>query len=339
MTSIAPHIEAFLREHLPHQRGASQHTCDSYAYSFQLLFEFAATELKAAPSALALEQIDANLISDFLEYLEEKRQNCPHTRNVRLAAIKSFFRFLEHRQPAALEQIRRILAIPFKRTDTRLVPYLTQNEVQALLDSPDPETREGIRDRAMLHVAICAGLRVSELTGLQLNDITLSSMSIRVHGKGRRERMIPLWKVTATALRAWLAIRGTSAVTEVFVNARGEPMTRWGFAHVLKRHVVTAARDCPSLSNKQVSPHVLRHTCAMIVLQATRDIRKVSLWLGHSNLATTEIYTRADPSEKLEAMNAIIPPHLRKGVFRPPDKLLALLRDKSYGEKKGARVH
>jgi site-specific recombinase XerD len=339
MTPIAPDIEAFLREHLARQRNASQHTCDSYAYSFQLLFEFAAKALKVSPSELTLEQLDATLIGAFLEYLEQTRQNSPDTRNVRLAAIRSFFRFLEYRHPAALERIRRVLAIPFKKTDTRLVSYLMQKEFQALLDAPDPATREGIRDRAMLHVAVCAGLRVSELTGLQMDDVALPSMSIRVRGKGRRERAIPLWKVTATALRAWLAIRGKPAVPEVFVNARGETMTRWGFAYVLKRHVETARRDCPSLSSKQVSPHVLRHTCAMIVLQATQDIRKVSLWLGHANLATTEIYTRADPTEKLEAINTTVPPHLRKGVFRPPDKLIASLRDRTYGERNRARIH
>ena len=165
MTPIAPLIEAFLNETLARQRGASQHTRDSYALSFQLLFVFAAKRLKVLPSALALEQLDADLISAFLEYLEDKRSNAPVTRNVRLAAIKSFFRFLEYRQPAALEQIRRVLAIPFKRTDARLVPYLGREEVQALLDAPDPATRDGIRDRAMLHLAVCAGLRVSELTG------------------------------------------------------------------------------------------------------------------------------------------------------------------------------
>jgi len=326
MTAIAPYIEAFLREHLGHQRGASQHTCDSYAYSFQLLFEFASKRLKLVPSALELEQLDADLLSAFLKDLEDGRRNSPDTRNTRLAAIRSFFRFLEYRQPAALEQIRRVLAIPFKKANTRLVPYLVQEEVQALLDAPDPATRDGIRDRAMLHLAVCAGLRVSELTGLCTADVALPSMSILVHGKGRRERALPLWKTTATALRAWLAVRGTVAAPEVFVNARGEPMSRWGFAYVLRRHAQTAGQKCPSLLKKQLSPHVLRHTCAMVVLQATHDIRKVSLWLGHSNLATTEVYTRADPTEKLEAIEAIVPPHLRKGSFRPPDKLLSLLK-------------
>ncbi len=329
MTAIAPYIEAFLREHLGHHRGASQHTCDSYAYSFQLLFEFAAKRFKAAPSALKLEQLDAELIGAFLKDLEEGRRNSPDTRNTRLAAIRSFFRFLEHREPAALEQIRRVLAIPFKRTNSRLVPYLAQDEVQALLDIPDPATREGIRDRAMLHLAICNGLRVSELTGLCTTDITLPSKTIRVLGKGRRERILPLWKTTTTALRAWLAVRGTVAVPELFVNARGQPLSRWGVAYILRRHTQSARRKCPSLFTKKVSPHVLRHTCAMVVLQSTHDIRKVSLWLGHANLATTEVYTRADPTEKLEAIEAILPPHLRKGSFKPSDRLIALLKAKS----------
>jgi integrase/recombinase XerD len=198
MTPIAPHIEAYLHETLARHRGASQHTCDSYAYSFQLLFEFAAARHKVTPSALMLEQIDSGLVSAFLEYLEDTRKNAPETRNVRLAAIKSFFHFLEYRQPAALEQIRRVLAIPFKKTNSRLVPYLLREEFQALLDAPDPATRDGVRDRAMLHLAVCAGLRVSELTGLRIENVDLPAMSIRVLGKGRRERTLPLWKTTAT---------------------------------------------------------------------------------------------------------------------------------------------
>jgi site-specific recombinase XerC len=181
----------------------------------------------------------------------------------------------------------------------------------------------------MLHLAVCAGLRVSELTGLRLDDLAPQSASIRVRGKGRRERALPLWKTTAAALRGWLAIRGPVTSPELFVNARGEPFSRWGVAYVLRRHAETAARKCSTLKGKQVSPHVLRHTCAMVVLQATQDIRKVSLWLGHSNLITTEVYVRADPTEKLEAIEAVVPPSLRKGKFRPPDKLLTLLKGKS----------
>ena len=328
MTTLAPHMEAFLREHLVRHRGASPHTCDSYAYSFQALFEFAAQKLNVAPSALRLEQLDAALISRFLEHLETSRGNGAQTRNIRLAAIRSFFRFIQHREPGALEQVRRVLAIPFKKTDSRLVAYLRPEEMQALLDAPDPSTREGIRDRALLHLGVCAGLRVSELTGLRLDEVAPQSASIRVRGKGRRERALPLWKPTAAALRAWLAVRGSVAAPELFVNARGEPLSRWGVAYVLRRHTETAKQKCVTLQGKRVAPHVLRHTCAMIVLQATHDIRKVSLWLGHSNLTTTEVYVRADPTEKLEAIEAVVPPSLRKGKFRPPDKLLALLKAK-----------
>ena len=326
MTPIAPLIEALLNETLDRQRGASRHTRDSYALSFQLLFMFAAKRLKVSPSALTLEQLDAGLISAFLEHLEDDRKNAPVTRNVRLAAIKSFFRFLEYRQPTALEHVRRVLAIPFKKTDRCLVPYLLRDELQAILNAPDPATRDGIRDRAMLHLAVCAGLRVSELTGLKIEDIDLPSMSIRVLGKGRRERTLPLWKTAAAALRSWLAIRGQVAAPEVFVNSMGEPLSRWGFAYLLKQHAATAARQQPGLNKKRISPHVLRHTCAMIILQATQDIRKVSLWLGHATLTTTEVYTRGDPTEKLDALASIVPPHLRRGAFQPSDKLIALLK-------------
>jgi integrase/recombinase XerD len=329
MSLLAPHIEAFLREHLARHRAASAHTCDSYAYSFQSLFEFAAAKLRTEPSALMFEQLDGPLIAAFLEHLESARRNSAQTRNIRLAAIRSFYGFMQHREPAALEQIRRVLAIPYKKTDTRLVAHLDKTELQALLDAPDPSTRDGIRDLAMLHLAVCAGLRVSELTGLCMSDLAAQCKSIHVLGKGRRERALPLWKPTAAALRAWLALRGEVATPEVFVNARGEPFSRWGVAYVLRSHADAASAKCPSLRGKQISPHVLRHTCAMIVLQATQDIRKVSLWLGHSTLATTEIYVRADPSQKLEAIEAIVPPHLRKGKFRPPDRLIAMLRAKS----------
>jgi site-specific recombinase XerD len=200
MTSLAPHIEAFLREHLVRHRGASQHTCDSYAYSFQVLFEFAARKLRTAPATMMLEQLDATLISAFLEHLETSRGNSAETRNIRLAAIWSFFRFLQHREPAAVEQVRRVLAIPFKKTETRLVSHLVQEEMQALLDAPDPATRAGVRDRAMLHLAVCAGLRVSELTNLRIDDVAPQSASIHILGKGRRERALPLWKTTAAAL-------------------------------------------------------------------------------------------------------------------------------------------
>lgn len=329
MIPIAPLITAFLRERLAIERGTSQHTCDTYAYAFKLLFEFAETKLNLAPSEICLEHIDAPFVLAFLEYIEKSRHNSPVTRNVRLTAIKSFMRFVQYRAPSALEQVYAVLAIPSKKTDTRLVSYLSKEEIQALLDAPDPTTRSGIRDRAMLHIGFSCGLRVSELIGLCMADLTFyPTPTILVHGKGRRERALPLWKETTGALRAWLAIRTEAAVPEVFLNARGTQMSRWGFEYILNVHVKKAANKSLSILNKKISPHVLRHSCAMIMLQATRDVRKVSLWLGHSSIQTTEIYLQADPSEKLEVINAMTPPTLRRGSFRPPDKLIAFLANR-----------
>jgi len=328
MTLIASHITAFLRQRLPVERGASENTCESYAYAFKLLFEYAGNCLKIAPSGLHLEQLDAPMIVDFLEHLEKKRGNSANSRNIRLAAIKSFMHFMEYRVPTALEQINRILAIPPKKTETRIVRHLTVEEMQAIFDAPLPTTRYGIRDRAMLHLCFAGGLRVSELIGLRVNDLNLHPhASILIHGKGRRQRCLPLWKETTSALRAWLTVRGNAAVPELFFNARGEPMTRSGFEYILHKHVRSAATSCPSLSAKRISPHVLRHTCALTVLQATKDLRKVALWLGHANMQTTEIYTRMDPSIKLEALESVIPPKLRSGRFKATDELIASLKD------------
>jgi integrase/recombinase XerD len=193
----------------------------------------------------------------------------------------------------------------------------------------DPSSRYGLRDRAMLHIAYAGGLRVSELIGLHLTDLVLHPQpTIHVMGKGRRERVLPLWKETAKAVRDWLKVRGDPKSTALFPNARGDGMTRSGFEYILEKHVRTASAKQPSMANKQVSPHSMRHSCAMHTLQATGDIRKVALWLGHASLQSTEVYLRADPTEKLEAMASLVPPTLRRGHFRPPDKLLAMLRPK-----------
>lgn len=327
MTLLAPHLTAYLGERLPRERHASAHTCDAYAYAFQLLLTFAAKQFRSRPSSLMLEQLDVPLVLAFLDDLEATRGNGARTRNARLAAIKSFARFVEYRVPSAIQQVHGLLAIPSKKTDEKLVGYLTRDEMQAVLDAPDPRTRDGVRDRAMLHLGFAAGLRVSELVGLKLDDVTLQPQpAIHVQGKGRRERVLPLWKATTKALRTWLALRGGAACPELFLNARGGPLTRDGFEHILAKHVKRATLAKPSLSKKRVSPHVLRHTCAMHTLEATRDIRKVALWLGHATIQTTEIYVRADPTAKLEAINAVLPPALRRGRFRAPDKLLASLR-------------
>jgi len=331
MTLIAPHITAFLQERLPIERRVSGNTCDSYAYAFKLLFEYASGCLKTTPSQLHLEQIDAALVVQFLNHLEATRGNSPSSRNVRLTAIKSFMRYMEYRVPSALEQIRRIRAIPTKKTDVRLIKHLTTEELQLVLNSPDPATRYGIRDRAMLHLCFGGGLRVSELIGLRMDDLKLQPQpTVLVHGKGRKQRCLPLWKETATALRAWLTIRGTVSSPELFINAHGQAMTRSGFEYILRKHVHAAAQHCPALLSKRVSPHWLRHTCALRILQATKDLRKVSLWLGHASVQSTEMYTRADPTVKLESLESATAPRLRLGRFKATDKLLAFLRAGSF---------
>jgi len=327
MIPIAPHITAFLRERLPVEMMASPNTCDTYAYAFQLLFEFASKKLKVSPSDLCLEQLDAPLILAFLAHLENERHCCPSSRNARLTAIKSFFRYVQYRVPSSLEQVRSVMAIPIKKTQSRLVSYLSVEETKSVLNEPDPTTRSGIRDRGMLQLAVDAGLRVSELVHLRLDDVSFQpTPHILIRGKGRRERQLPLCKETATTLLAWLAVRGEALSPELFLNACGQSLTRSGFEYILAKYAVRAAEGCPPLTKKRVSPHVLRHTCAMNVLQATKDLRKVSLWLGHAQMQTTEVYLRADPTEKLETIESMIHPQLRRGHFRPVDKLLASLR-------------
>ena len=328
MTPIAPHITAFLRQRLPVERAASPHTCDTYAYAFRLLFEFASRKRGVPPSALHLEHLDAALVLEFLAHLQTARGNGSRTRNARLTAIKSFMHFVEHRVPGALEQVTRILAIPVKKTDRRLVDHLTAEQCQRILEVPDPTTRTGIRDRTMLHVSVAGGLRVSELVGVRLDDVTFASRYVDLHvrGKGRKERILTLWKTVADSVRAWLAVRGQARVPELFLSARGTEMTRAGFEYLLRKHAATARAQCPSLQGKRISPHVLRHTCALNILQATGDIRKVALWLGHESIQTTEDYLRVDVTQRIGVLTSVTPPQLRPGKFRPPDALIASLK-------------
>lgn len=328
MTALARYLNIWLREHLPVDRAASPNTIDAYSQTLSLLVRFAAERRGRAPSALTLEDIDATLILAFLEDIE-RRGASVRTRNARLAAIKALFRFLEYRLPAALEQIRQVQAIPRKKADEVLVAWLTRAEIRALLQAPDPRRREGVRDRAMLSLAYACGLRVSELTGFRLADYNRRDpASLHVTGKGRRERILPLWKETRTALEAWLRLRDPDADAALFHNRSGRAMSRSGFEYVLGRHVAVAAKLEPGLLEKRVTPHVLRHSCAMHTLQATGDVRKVSLWLGHASIQSTEIYLRADPTEKLEMIAGTAMPKLKPGRFRPPDKLLAMLSGK-----------
>jgi integrase/recombinase XerD len=329
MTALAPLLTAFLREHLPRERNASPHTIATYAHAFALLVRFAAGRLKRRPSDLTVEEIDPDLVLAFLDHVEEERGNAARSRNARFAAIRSFFRYLEYKAPACLEQALRIRALPMKRTDKALIDYLTLEEIKELLSAPDPRSWGGVRDRAMLHLTYAAGLRVSELLSLRLDDFSGRSLSmVRILGKGRRERVLPLWRETQAALRAWIVVRPQASTPELFLNRNGERMSRDGFAHRLALHVATVAQKRPTLSSKQVTPHVLRHSCAMHTLAATGDVRKVSLWLGHASLQSTEAYLRADPADKLAVLAAHAPPAIKQGRFRPPsDKLMAMLTE------------
>lgn len=326
MTPLAPLMTNFLRDYMPRQRGHSPQTCETYAVSLKLLLEHASARTGSRPSRLSIEQLDAPMILGFLGHIEQERGNSAATRNLRLAAIRAFMRYVEHQVPSALAQIGRIDAIPVKRHDQKLIHHLGMEEIRAILNAPDLTTRSGVRDRAMTHVCFAAGLRVSELVGVLMENVSLGrTPSVMVRGKGRRERCLPLWNEAARDLRAWLSVRGSMRVPELFVNAEGAAMTRAGFEYVLDKHVRVAGGACASLRGRSVSPHQLRHSCAVIMLQATRDIRKVALWLGHADIRTTEIYLRMDPSEKLEAVEAVVPPALRRGRFKAPDALIASL--------------
>jgi integrase/recombinase XerD len=327
MTPLAPLVTTFFQRHLAAEKGISKNTMASYSYTFKFLCRYVSRRVGKPPSALCLEDLGAHVVRDFLEYLERDCGNTPRTRNLRLTAIRSFMKYVEYETPSALDQVRQIRALSNKRTQERLVNHLTRDEMKAFLDAPDPTTRSGVRDQAMLYLGFAAGLRVSELVGLHLDDIELDGPypSILVRGKARKQRRLPLWKEATRALRAWLALRGCTPTSEVFLNARGAPLTTSGFSYIVKSYIRVATSQCPSLSQKHVSPHVMRHTCALNTLQATRDIRKVALWLGHSNLKSTEVYLRADPTEKLEAIEKALPPELRRGVFQVEDKLIAWL--------------
>jgi len=327
MTALALYLTRYLRDHLPRERNASPHTVSAYTHAFALLVRFAANRLKRRPSDLTVEDLDTELIMAFLDHVEAVRGNAARSRNARFAAIRSFFRYLEYTAPACLDQALKIRSLPMKRIDKALIDYLTQEEIQALLNAPNPRTSGGTRDRAMLHLTYAGGLRVSELLSLHLTDFPERSLAtVHIVGKRRRERVLPLWRETQSVLRAWLVIRPDVPAPEVFLNRDGEPMTRDGFAHRLAIHVTAAATKRPSILSKRVTPHVLRHSCAMHTLAATGDIRKVSLWLGHASLESTEAYLHADPAEKLAILAAHGSPTVQKGRFREPsDKLLAML--------------
>jgi site-specific recombinase XerD len=326
MSTLAPTLQAYFTDRLARQRQASPHTIAAYRDTFKLLLAFASTHTGKAPSHLDLADLDATLVSAFLDHLEHQRGNSVRTRNARLAAIHALFRFaaLHHPQDAAV--IQRVLAIPPKRHDQTLITYLTPPETQALLDAPDQNTWTGRRDHALLALAVHTGLRVSELTALTIADVHLGTGAhVRCLGKGRKQRITPLTTDITAVLRAWLAEHAGAPTDPLFATRRGTPLSPDAVQQRLTTHATTAATTCPTLAGKKLTPHVLRHTAAMQLLDAGVDTTVIALWLGHESVATTQIYVHADLALKEQALARTTPAGTTPGRYQPPDQLVAFL--------------
>ena len=325
MTALAPTLQAWFTDRLIAQRPASPRTIASYRDTMRLLLQFAQKRLSTPAAELDLGQLDAELIAAFLDHLEEERENSTGTRNARLAAIRSLYKFASLRHPEHAELIARVLAIPPKRHDRALITHLTDPEIQALLTVPDPRTWMGRRDRAMLALAIETGLRVSELTGLKCADVHLNTPAhVACRGKGRKDRITPLTKPTAAVLRCWLTERAGMPADPVFPTSRGAPLTRDAVARRLAKHAASAALTCPTLRGKNVTPHVLRHTTAMRLLRAGVETTVIALWLGqHESVETTQIYLQADLAIKQRALARTRPAGIKPGRYKPADRLIA----------------
>ena len=320
-------LERFFTQRLMQQRQASAHTIASYRDTFKLLLQFVQKHLRKAPSALALEDIDAPLVMAFLDEMEGARGITARTRNLRLTAVHSFFRFAAFEAPTHLAQIQRVLAIPAKRFTRALVPFLSRQEVDALLAAPDQQTWSGRRDHALLLMAVQTGLRLSELTSLKHDNLHVGvGAHVRVIGKGRKERCTPLSKNTRAVLAAWAREPPLTEGQPLFPNARGGNLSSHGVHYLLNKHVRTAAVNCPSLNNKRVSPHVLRHTTAMDLLQEGVEQSTIAMWLGHESIETTQIYLDADLAMKQAVLDKTTPPEGKPGRYRPDDPLLAFLK-------------
>ncbi len=326
MSTLAPTLEAFFSERLINQKQASPHTVAAYRDTFRLLLRFAQTRTGKAPFALELADLDAPLIGAFLDHLEHERGNSIRSRNVRLAAIHSLFRYAALRHPEHAALIQRVLAVPPKRFDRAIVSFLTREEIDALLAAPDRSRWVGRRDHALLVVALQTGLRVSELTGLCCQDVQLGTGAhLRCLGKGRKQRCTPLTTQTVAVLRAWLHERRGEPTEPLFPTSLGRALSRDAVALLVTKHASAAQQYCPTLRNKTVTPHVLRHSAAMNLLHAGVDTTVIALWLGHESVETTQIYLHADLTLKERALARTTPADTTPGRYRPPDTLLAFL--------------
>lgn len=326
MSSLAPILESFFTDRLTRQLHASPHTVRAYRDTFRLLLQFAAQRTGKQPSQLDLADIDAALITEFGDHLERDRGNTVRTRNQRMAAIRSMFRYASYREPAHAALIQRVLAIPDKRTHHPVVSYLTPVEVEALLAAPDRSTWLGRRDHALLATAVQTGLRVSELCGLRCHDIVLGTGAhVRCLGKGRKHRCTPLDRHTVAVLRVWLTELAHVGDQPLFPTRRGDPLQPDSVGDLIDRHVTTARQHCPAWTINKVTPHTLRHTAAMTLLAAGVDTNVIAMWLGHEHTQTTQIYLHSDLATKERALARTAPATTPPGRYRPPDPLLAFL--------------
>jgi integrase/recombinase XerD len=326
MSLLAPTLQAFFTDRLIGQRQASAHTIAAYRDTIRMLLAFAAQQAGKAPSDLDIDDLQAPLIGAFLDHLERERGNTIRTRNARLAAIRSLFRYAALRHPEHAATIQRVLAIPTKRHDHALVTFLTDHELQALLDAPDQSTPIGRRDHALILLATQTGLRASELIGLSRGDLRLGvGAHVSCLGKGRKQRITPLTQQTITVMRAWTRERAGQPTDPLFPTSTGRPLTRDALERRLTKHAATAATACPSLAAKTVTPHVLRHTAAMRLLHAGVDTTVIALWLGHEQIQTTHIYLHADLAIKEKALAKTAPPTSKPRRYRPTDRVLAFL--------------
>jgi integrase/recombinase XerD len=326
MSALAPALQAFFTDRLIGQRDASPNTIAAYRTGLRLLLGFATERIGKTPSALDIADLDAPLIAAFLDHLEHERHNSVATRNGRLAAIHSLFGYLALHHPEHAGSIQRVLAIPAKRTQRNLVTYLTENEVDALLGSCDTSRWTGRRDHAMFALTIQTGLRISELAGLDCNDVTLTTgANVHTVGKGRKERRTPLVPATRAILNAWLGERAGAPTDPLFPTTTGRRLSPDAIERRLALHVALAATTCPAIGAKRVTMHTLRHTAAMRLLLAGNDTTVIALWLGHEQITTTNVYLHADMSHKQQAIDRTKPLAAKPGRYRPPDALLAFL--------------
>lgn len=326
MSALAPTLQAFFTERLTRQRQASPNTIAAYRDAWKLLLTFAARRTGKGPSQLDIADLDADLIAEFLDHLEHERGNSVTTRNARLAAIRSLFRFAALRHPEHAATIQQVLDIPPKRCDQTLISYLTDPEIDALLAAPDTTTWTGRRDHALVMLAIQTGLRLSELLGLRHSDVHLDTgPHVACHGKGRKQRVTPLTRQTVDLLRAWFTEQAAEPADPVFPTRRGAQLSRDAIERRLAIYTTRAAVSCPTLHDKNVTAHVLRHTAAMRLLHAGIDIAVIALWLGHENIQTTQIYLHADLALKEKALARTTPLHTTPGRYQAPDTVLAFL--------------